>query len=170
MLFRSPFPCDTLLAYEAPGVPLGDEIVFRFEGQPALICPTGPAKGRKDVALVVEGLARSDFEVQDGEVRLGCVERLRVLDFPSRSGWFEADPGTRLPTGWPDAASLRGRKLLRATGPYVGPIARGVRFGGFPMDDLRQVLAGNFAWRDRYAVVVEDPDFTKEVSTPSSTR
>lgn len=118
-------------AYEAPGKPLGEEVIYESEGH-TIVFPTGAHKGKINVILSAEGLKPENFV---------CDNNLTIVDtthadvkvtasegFPVASGRCKINTGLYVPSGeimpdngawWFHNAATEVR-LARADAAFVG--------------------------------------------------
>lgn len=84
----SPFITDAIIAYEAPGKTLGQEIFFEFRDVPKVILKTGNHAGASNLGLLVLDLKASDFVISPNAVTIDVPDdRLVPLKgFPEESG------------------------------------------------------------------------------------
>ena len=130
----------TLIIYEAPGIPFGEQVICTdeiwFIRDRLSVTFNTPLRflGRTNCALVVE---HPDFEVIDlGDKRY----EIRVLDganvhliknFPIRKyGWYVPHTKTGIPQGKAVGQSKDTRYLQRIEDAYILPLVRGVYVDG----------------------------------------
>ena len=177
------FATDASIAYEVPGIPFGNEVVFNSQGEPKVVFATGSHKGEKDAALVASGMTSADISYTMGgktrtlkemlhadgieslldtdlkivsEIILNIPdERLKIVPrFPDASGWHTPHVGTGVPSGKNVKESPDARYLFRLGGsPYVGILARLAHSG-----TLRKYVDASQCASHRFGVVAEVPD------------
>lgn len=179
------FAVDAAIAYEKPGIPIGNNIIFSDGDMPRVVLSTEEYRGEKHVALVALGLiSKNMVYILDGRTRtlkeilqtdgirsfLAAdpnriseihfrVPLLPVPDFPDSDGWYMPDAETGVPHGKEVEASLDARYLFRSGSPYAGLLSR------LDCHDRRYVFADGWAFDgfDMAGVVAEVPE--KDVKT-----
>jgi len=90
------FPTSAIRAYEAPGKPLGSEIVYTFGKGSRVVMTTGRFKGSRDIALSAIGIRPSDIQEKGQGVLFidataSHIELFASGGFPSDSGRCKVD-------------------------------------------------------------------------------
>ncbi|MEW5996112.1 MAG: hypothetical protein AB1657_00765 [Candidatus Micrarchaeota archaeon] len=176
------FVVDASIAFEKPGIKLGDEIVFSVEGNPRVVQATGRYKGEQDVALVGQGLTSADIAYTiNGKqrtlqelLRANGIEYLLALDlnavseiqlltandrlimvpnFPPSTGRYMPHAETGIPHGR-QTEGKGSRHLWRPDGSGAGLVARGDNWDGY-VD--RQYVNADYVASNRLGVVAEVP-------------
>ncbi|MBI4399346.1 hypothetical protein HY570_01225 [Candidatus Micrarchaeota archaeon] len=124
----SPIAVDQVVVYERPGEPLGQEVVYTYEGSPRIIFSV-PRKfrGQRNTALVVTGLTSKDFhrEGRDFRIHVNARRVIPVPEFPDSSGHYLLHPEATIPYGQRVNGSTDARHLWRRKGEcFVGPAVR----------------------------------------------
>ena len=118
----------TLIIYEAPDKPFGEQLVFK---EITFKIPE-QFRGLRNCALVVE---HPDFELVDSgnnkfELELVDGASVHLIEqFPKKYGWHKYGKETGVPYGRKLEESLIPRRLWRENNPYICPMVCG--FDGF---------------------------------------
>lgn len=124
----SPIAVDQIVAYGKPGEPLGQEVVYTYDGSPRMIFSV-PRKfrGQRNTALVVTGLTSKDFHREGRDFRIHVNGRrvIPVPEFPDSTGHYLLHPEATIPYGPRVNGSTDARHLWRRKGEcFVGPAVR----------------------------------------------
>ncbi len=122
-----PIRTGTLVIYEKPDKPFGEEIFF----QGITFNIPQQFRGKTNCALVIQ---HPDFELVNlgnnkYEIRVPDEANIRLIeDFPKKNEWYMPDAETSIPHGKAVKESSDSRCLWRSTtGSYLGPLGRGGR-------------------------------------------
>ena len=149
------FAVDASIAYEKPGVGLGDAIVFSTKSGRRTVLATCGYRGQKDIALVVLGLGLEDFKREGKAFVLDIPEErlIAVPDFPDCSGWYMPHPRTGVPHGQGVRERPDARYLYRHDSSYVGLLVRHAYSG-----QSRQLIDTLCKASNAFGVVAQVPD------------
>jgi len=140
----------TLVIYEKPDKPFGDQIVFRRKEDNKIKYSVTfeipeQFRGKVNCALALDYL---DFELMSlgnniYEIKLANEANIHLIQaFPKKDGWYIPHPETMIPLGEQVAESREARRLWRLATSYIGPVARG--YNNF-YDNGRQDVDLDFA-------------------------
>ncbi len=144
----------TLVIYEKPDKPFGEQVVFSWEDIRTAINYSISFKvpkqfrGKTNCALVIEHpdfelveVGKNNFEIprisknhdrRSRQYELKPIKGARIKlieNFPKKLvGWYNKDPETKIPQGEPVSKSDKARYLCRLDSAYLGPIVRGFDF------------------------------------------
>jgi len=110
------FPVDALIAYERPGIELGDRITHSYFDGFTVELATGRYRGAHG-GLVVLGLTSADFKQHRQHTFLDIPDSRLILvpNFPNESGWYMPHAETGIP---------HGEQLFYGIGSHPGPAER----------------------------------------------
>lgn len=99
----SPMIVRGLLGHEAPDTPLGDAIVWKRDGAPDIVLPTGRHRGEPNVALWLPDPRGADIRRENGRILFDVSDDrlVAVPQFRPQTGLYRMEPHTRLPFGDP---------------------------------------------------------------------
>jgi hypothetical protein len=99
----SPIDVRGILAHEAPDTPLGEHVVWRRDGAPDVVMPTGRWRGQTNVALWLPDPCGADIRRKADRIVFDVPDDrlIAVPTFRAVTGLYRMDPGTRLPVGEP---------------------------------------------------------------------
>ena len=145
----------TLVIYEKPDIPFGEQVVFSWERNKVKYSLSFEVpeqfQGKVNCALVVEhpdfeliALENNKFEfkVLDSKIQL-------IKGFPKENGWHMPHAETGIPQGNEVKRSSDSRYIWRNGSSYLGPVARGVGIGG---NNRRQDVYAFCRSTDRFGV------------------
>ncbi|MBI4399204.1 hypothetical protein HY570_00500 [Candidatus Micrarchaeota archaeon] len=179
----SPFPVNLVIAYEIPGKPFYNEVVFkhgyysRLDGAFVRMILSVPSdyRGETNLALVIKGFSVADFKWDGRDCVIVIPENevgdrvLAIKEFPPLDGRYLPDPehpkiviprGNVVAVGTPGTRFLEREKMIEGygsfpgdPGSYVGAVFRSV---GYDTDGL--VICGLVhRISDRVGILIEVP-------------
>ncbi len=124
----------TLVIYEAPDKPFGEQVVFNRDINQVKYSISFKVpkqfRGKKNCVLVVE---HPDFELVDlgkNKYQIRVTDGIHLIEqFPKKDGWHMPDAETGIPCSMSVRESLDSRSLWRLDSSYLGLLRRGVLYG-----------------------------------------
>ncbi len=154
------FLTDSIVAYPAPGAPLGQTVQFKSEKE--VIFMHNKVSLPTNTALLLTGLAAADFVVDGTTTVRADKQRLSVIrKFPQSLGYYRAEREPWIPNGvflGGLSASVERKegvhRIIRAVNPsYIGPMTRDARP---EQGDITIMMAT--PWSSPYSLVLEIPE------------